>query len=152
MVMIMVACDENLLNASHQSGNATLNISKYRSNVYIAVRMYGINECGVISDHFMEETIRTGPGIVIILISIISICTSNMNSIMLLDTASVASSPCTLYMYQCWWCSILVMRKGRILVGHAVRYKTGHMPAKTVSLSIVHHFHFIVKWSPIFVF
>ena len=92
MVMIMVG-DDHLLNASYQAGNATLDISKYRSNGSIAVRMYGINECGVISDHFVEETIRTRPGMVIILISIISICTSNMNN-MLLDTVSVASSPC----------------------------------------------------------
>ena len=70
-----------------------MDISKYRSNGSIAVRMYGINECGVISDHFVEETIRTRPGMVIILISIISICTSNMNN-MLLDTVSVASSTC----------------------------------------------------------
>ena len=60
--------------------------------------MYGINECGVISDHFVEEIIRTGPGMVIILISysIISICTNNI--IIFLDTDSVTcciASPCT---------------------------------------------------------
>ena len=71
-----------------------MDISKYRSNASIAV-----NECGVISDHLVEETIRIGPGMVII-ISIISICTNN---IMFLDTDSVAyciASPCK-YMYTC---------------------------------------------------
>jgi hypothetical protein len=51
MVMISIG-DKNLLNASHQAGAATLDISEYRSNGgSIVIEMYGINKCGMMSNH-----------------------------------------------------------------------------------------------------
>ena len=59
MIMITVG-DENLLNASHQAGVATLDISKYHSNDSILIKMYGINKCGMMSNRNMEETVKLG--------------------------------------------------------------------------------------------
>ena len=57
MVMITVG-DYNFLNASHQVGTATLDISEYHSNDSIVVEMYGINKCGMKSNRSTKETVK----------------------------------------------------------------------------------------------
>ena len=59
MVMIIVG-DKNLLNVSHQAGTATLNITEYHSNDSIVIEMYGINKCGIKSNHSTKETVKLG--------------------------------------------------------------------------------------------
>ena len=61
MIVIKIG-DDNLLNTSYQAGWATLDVSKYLSNNSIAIKMYGINKCGVISNHYKKETVRIGQG------------------------------------------------------------------------------------------
>jgi hypothetical protein len=57
MVMITVG-DKNVLNASHQTGAATLDISEYHSNGSIVIEMYGINKCGMMSNRSTKETVK----------------------------------------------------------------------------------------------
>ena len=59
MVMITIGGD-NLLNASHQAGTATLDISEYHSNDSIVIEMYGINKCGMKSNRSTKETVKLG--------------------------------------------------------------------------------------------
>jgi hypothetical protein len=59
MVMITVG-DKYLLNASHQVGTATLDISEYRSKGSIVIEMYGINKCGMMSNRSTKEAIKIG--------------------------------------------------------------------------------------------
>ena len=59
--MIMITVDSNnLLNTSYQAGTATVDISKYHSNDSIAIKMYGVNKCGMMSSHYTEETVILG--------------------------------------------------------------------------------------------
>ena len=61
MVMIIVG-DKNLLNASHQAGRATLDITEYHSNDSIVIEMYGINKCGVKSNRSTKQMVKLPPG------------------------------------------------------------------------------------------
>ena len=61
MVMIIVG-DKNLLNASHQAGRATLDITEYHSNDSIVIDMYGINKCGVKSNRSTKQMVKLPPG------------------------------------------------------------------------------------------
>jgi hypothetical protein len=59
MVMISIG-GKNLLNASHQAGAATLDISEYRSNGSIVIEMHGINKCGMMSNRSTKEIVKLG--------------------------------------------------------------------------------------------
>jgi hypothetical protein len=56
MVMISIG-DKNILNASHQAGAATLDISEFHSKGSIVIEMYGINKCGMKGNHSTKETV-----------------------------------------------------------------------------------------------
>ena len=53
--MIMISIDNNnILNASYQTGTAVIDISEYLSKDSIEIKMYGIDKCGTRSNQYVE--------------------------------------------------------------------------------------------------